>query len=538
MTSIIVIISLILIFILFVNVSDKLAKSQKEEQEAKRKKEIENRKNIRTATLTKARLEVYINYTERQDLGYHLYLSSPQWKETRRLILLKRGNNCEKCGIKVNNLYNLHLHHLTYEDLYNEYEEDLMLLCKVCHEKEHGIDSQELEEDFNFHVSDIKRIFNDLVINKLDRYEGYKNISIILQNIIKNPWKLNKIESYPYKESYELLYKITSTDMFFSPDDLINANKIVQNLPGVTEKTITTLSPSSESDIIDFLVKNIIKNNFTQEILSKFYPFSESQIDIYKEKLNWFSLSLNESLQWSSDLIEKFESKFDWDGLSGNNGLPWRSEVIEKFEHKWNWHSLSGNKTINWSKELLEKYEDKLDFKQLSGNPSLPWSVELIEKYEERWDWGYYDSWLNTDEKLFIPGLNSNEALSLSVQLVERFKNKWNFESLSSNKTKTWTIELIDKFKEKWDWTSLSGNESLPWSIELVGSFQTKWNKISLCMNPSVPWTIEFIEKTSKELIVFNYKDNNYAWGLTNNHGNIWSIKFLKNTLMNGILKV
>lgn len=33
----------------------------------------------------------------------------------------------------------LHLHHITYKNLFNEKPEDLILLCAVCHMKEHGL---------------------------------------------------------------------------------------------------------------------------------------------------------------------------------------------------------------------------------------------------------------------------------------------------------------------------------------------------------------------------------------------------------------
>lgn len=42
-----------------------------------------------------------------------------------------RGQHCEGCGVAKR----LQLHHLTYERLYDERPEDLLILCPLCHEK-------------------------------------------------------------------------------------------------------------------------------------------------------------------------------------------------------------------------------------------------------------------------------------------------------------------------------------------------------------------------------------------------------------------
>ena len=42
---------------------------------------------------------------------------------------------CQNCGKD----YDLQVHHKTYENLGEEKEEDLLLVCKNCHSKIHGI---------------------------------------------------------------------------------------------------------------------------------------------------------------------------------------------------------------------------------------------------------------------------------------------------------------------------------------------------------------------------------------------------------------
>ena len=70
--------------------------------------------------------------TEKQK-KYRKYLNSDKWKDKRKEILLLRGYKCEKCDSKKK----LHVHHLTYDNIFNEKNEDLQLLCAECHLLEH-----------------------------------------------------------------------------------------------------------------------------------------------------------------------------------------------------------------------------------------------------------------------------------------------------------------------------------------------------------------------------------------------------------------
>jgi 5-methylcytosine-specific restriction endonuclease McrA len=65
---------------------------------------------------------------------YYKYLQSPEWAAIRIEILNDR-KCCERCGSKIK----LVVHHKSYDNVFKEEPEDLELLCKVCHEEEHGI---------------------------------------------------------------------------------------------------------------------------------------------------------------------------------------------------------------------------------------------------------------------------------------------------------------------------------------------------------------------------------------------------------------
>lgn len=69
------------------------------------------------------------NYKE-----YVKYIGSYEWKLKRLALFKERGKQCERCG----GANMLHVHHKTYERLFNELPQDLEILCKICHLKEHG----------------------------------------------------------------------------------------------------------------------------------------------------------------------------------------------------------------------------------------------------------------------------------------------------------------------------------------------------------------------------------------------------------------
>jgi len=64
--------------------------------------------------------------------AYNQYLRDPHWKLTREAVL-RRDKACTRCGTTEN----LQVHHKTYAHVGNEPLEDLITLCKGCHNLEH-----------------------------------------------------------------------------------------------------------------------------------------------------------------------------------------------------------------------------------------------------------------------------------------------------------------------------------------------------------------------------------------------------------------
>lgn len=65
---------------------------------------------------------------------YQNYLESKWWISFRKWILCD-NDNCKMCGSKEH----LNIHHLNYNNLYNETEHDVIVVCKSCHKSIHNL---------------------------------------------------------------------------------------------------------------------------------------------------------------------------------------------------------------------------------------------------------------------------------------------------------------------------------------------------------------------------------------------------------------
>lgn len=65
---------------------------------------------------------------------YTYYLNSIHWRHLRKRILIRDGFRCHDCQGHDQ----LNVHHLTYDRLGNELDEDLITLCRSCHESRHS----------------------------------------------------------------------------------------------------------------------------------------------------------------------------------------------------------------------------------------------------------------------------------------------------------------------------------------------------------------------------------------------------------------
>ncbi len=70
---------------------------------------------------------------------YAQYLTTSVWHYRRNEALKRASYTCQRCGVKRQ----LQVHHLSYERLGNERDEDLEVLCKGCHLGHHAARAQE-----------------------------------------------------------------------------------------------------------------------------------------------------------------------------------------------------------------------------------------------------------------------------------------------------------------------------------------------------------------------------------------------------------
>lgn len=78
-------------------------------------------------------LAIKARQSELHNMAYELYLQTREWKAKRNRKLIQAGNRCQLCGSS----HRLEVHHLTYERRGYELLEDLVVLCRDCHQKHH-----------------------------------------------------------------------------------------------------------------------------------------------------------------------------------------------------------------------------------------------------------------------------------------------------------------------------------------------------------------------------------------------------------------
>ena len=84
---------------------------------------------------------VYYLIIKLLNMNYKQYIKSNERKQKRQKYIIEKWNKCEICFKKSKHL---HLHHRNYDNVWNEKEWDLILLCWICHKKIHFIENKDL----------------------------------------------------------------------------------------------------------------------------------------------------------------------------------------------------------------------------------------------------------------------------------------------------------------------------------------------------------------------------------------------------------
>lgn len=317
---------------------------------------------------------------------------------------------------------------------------------------------------------------------------------------------------------------------------------------------------SSRSKILSFLFAH---HEFFINHLSGVYPLSPAFIEKHKDLLNWYSLTSNEELPWSTEffmrfddywyygtgdddlefsvvqnkaiewdmqLIEKYHDKVDWQVFSQSNKLLLENPgIFDKFKDKLCWEFISGNEYLPWTEQFIEKFKDYWNWDYLSGNRGINWSLSLMKKYKkfniERYRKGNNEPWLDIKDSVDLTApVPKKENTFDSQESVD-------FNLLSCNEKTQWSEAIINRNKDKWNWEYLSENSALPWSEELIDRYIDRWefghpiyhkNEMilisGLSSNPALNWSSSLINK---------YKDHWFWYTLSYNEGIPWSLDII-----------
>ena len=126
---------------LFLSLKDTMFEKKPETKKGKmllKKKKRAMQKVFRPFTIAHKNKEVP-QITKQQKASYKKFLQSAYWTYVRNLVFKRDGKLCSRCP----NTTKLQIHHTTYNNHFNEHNhlEDLIVLCKCCHEKEHNIEN-------------------------------------------------------------------------------------------------------------------------------------------------------------------------------------------------------------------------------------------------------------------------------------------------------------------------------------------------------------------------------------------------------------
>lgn len=91
---------------------------------------------------------------------YKLYLKTMHWLSKKQETYEFFNHKCYYCKQDVGN-FRYNIHHLSYDNLWNEVVgKDIVLVCKSCHSKQHGI------KPFSYIDKDVDEIFRQINIEK------------------------------------------------------------------------------------------------------------------------------------------------------------------------------------------------------------------------------------------------------------------------------------------------------------------------------------------------------------------------------------
>lgn len=208
-------------------------------------------------------------------------------------------------------------------------------------------------------------------------------------------------------------------------------------------------------------------------ILSKNYAFSHDEITKYEENINFYYLSGNENIEWSSDFIRKYEDKLSKKyELQRNKGINWSEELISEFiDREWlDWSQLYYNRELKISNELYEEQKDNFittkfiiatDIDSIAFKYTNPYTIEerRFENYLKNW-YSESDSLRVKNYQLLKPFIGK-ELSTISIDTLAKYHDDLNWLNLTPYANLNWTWETFIKLYPKLEKRYIPNNEKL-----------------------------------------------------------------------------
>lgn len=163
---------------------------------------------------------------ETEKIDHQEYINSPKWKAKRQMVLERDNFRCRKCGTGKN----LDVHHITYENIGNEPLDDLVTLCRNCHEEVHKYDFENKKFEAEGRSGDFLYCIDYDLSLLFATLSGYKGGDHKLQKLLSKEDLKNLINDLDdFKKTVELSLqneKYTKYDNSLEEDNKYNFDSL------------------------------------------------------------------------------------------------------------------------------------------------------------------------------------------------------------------------------------------------------------------------------------------------------------------------
>lgn len=218
------------------------------------------------------------------------------------------------------------------------------------------------------------------------------------------------------------------------------------------------------------------------DLLSRFYPFTKSELIKYSSYLNFgpYHLMRNENIQWDIELLTMFQARLDWKVIGVLSDIDFDFEFLNKFEEKLDFSSYTIINRILWDENLIKLFGDRVKWFNWHKANNSEIELVIMRKYKDHLNWS---------------AISRNSNLVNQQEILVEFDSFWDWKNLSLNPNLPLSTEFIQKHSNKLDFDNLSLN---PASMELISKYPDSkyWNWENIVINPSIVYDEEWLKVT------------------------------------------